>query len=274
MFSAFFLHYAYAYSIDGALVSHHIRYTASVSTAEFMGIFACLSSLTHLSPNSKVLLLTDSLFSLHSLTNLYSTNPLVQRIHLTIYTLNSIGSQIPFAWISSHIGFPEHDAVDDAAEQATLFPQVSNRSRIPAADYKNHYGSFVLQKWYTCWKNQPHNKLLSIEKAPTPCKSSLRGSRREEVVLTRLRVGHTWITHSHLLVPHPQTPAVCPHCQRHCLSVAHFFAYPLVLSLQSPWTFALPLSKPSEIAPMQFLVPFSTSASLSSTLAFDPTTYC
>jgi len=40
--------------------------------------------------NSKFLLLTDSLFSLHSLMDLYSTNPLVQRIHLTIYTLNSI----------------------------------------------------------------------------------------------------------------------------------------------------------------------------------------
>ena len=71
-------------------MSHRIRNTASVSTAKLMGIFACLSSLTHLSPNSKFFLLTDSLSSLHSLTDLYSTNPLVQRIHLTIYTLNSL----------------------------------------------------------------------------------------------------------------------------------------------------------------------------------------
>jgi len=58
---------AHAYSIDEALVSHRIRNTASVSTAELMGIFACLSSLTELSPSSEFLLLTDSLFSLHSL---------------------------------------------------------------------------------------------------------------------------------------------------------------------------------------------------------------
>jgi len=117
---------AYAYSIDGALVSRRIHNTASVSTAELMGIFACLFSLTHLSLNNKFLLLTDTLFSLHSLTDLYSTSPLVQRIHLTIHTLNLIGSQITFAWIPSYIGFPEHDAVDYAAKQATLFTQMSN----------------------------------------------------------------------------------------------------------------------------------------------------
>jgi len=81
-------------------------------------------------------------------------------------------------WVlNSHIGFPEHNAVDYAAKQATLFCQMSNNSRIPAADYKNHYRSLALQKWCTCWRNQPPNKLLSIKKTPIPWKSSLRGPR-------------------------------------------------------------------------------------------------
>ena len=93
-----------------------------------MAIFACLSHTSQLPPNSNFLLLTDSLSSLHSLTDLYSINPLVQRIHLTHLTLNSINSKITFVWIPGHIGLPEHDAVDLAAKQALLFPQVTDNT--------------------------------------------------------------------------------------------------------------------------------------------------
>jgi len=89
----------YAYSINRSLVSHRIRNKAFVFTAERVAIFSFLSHLTLLPPHGRFLLLTDSLSSLESLSNRFSTNPLIQRIHLTLHSLHSIGSQIIFIWI-------------------------------------------------------------------------------------------------------------------------------------------------------------------------------
>lgn len=214
---------AYAYSIDGALTAYRIPNIASIFTAELMAIFACLSELTQLPPNSQFLLLTDSLSSLHSLTDPYSSNPLVQRIQLTLLTLSSINSHVTFGWIPGHIDFPKHDAVDRAAKQATSLPHITDNTCLPVSDLKNHYRSLILQKWQTLWENQPSNKLLRIKKYPSPWKSSLRPSRKEEVILSRLRIGHTRITHSYLLNPYAQSPPPCPHCREENLTVDHFF---------------------------------------------------
>ena len=224
---------AYAYSIDGNISSCRIRNVASIFTAELMAIFACLSHLAQLPPNNKFLLLTDSLSSLHSLTDPYTTNPLTQRIRLTLLSLNSINSHITFIWIPGHIGLHEHDAVDRAAKQATFFPKVTDRTQLPVSDYKNHYRSLILKSWHTYWSNQTSNKLLRIKKAPVPWKSSFRKSKREEVILSRLRIGHSKITHSHLLSPDNPHPASCPHCLHENLTVDHIFSCPQLQPLRT-----------------------------------------
>jgi len=108
---------AYAYWIDGSLISHRVRNMASVFTAELIAIFSCLSQLTQLLPHGRFLLLTDSLLS-------------------TLFQIPSI--QIPFTQSTpeSPSGFrdtcfPEHDAVDKAAKQATSFPKITYFSRLP-----------------------------------------------------------------------------------------------------------------------------------------------
>jgi len=177
---------AYAYSIDSSPISYHIRNMASVFTAELMVIFSCLSQLTQLPPHCRFLLLTDSLSSLQSLSNPCSTNPSIQRIYLTLHSLHSVGSQITIIGIPGHIGFPKHDAVDKAAKQATFFP-------------KNHYHTLILQSWNLFWKTQPPNKLLLIKQIPSPWYFSNRDSKREEIILTCSRIGHSRVTHSCLL---------------------------------------------------------------------------
>lgn len=204
-----------------------------------MAISTCLSHLSNLPPNGKYLLLTDSLSSLHSLTDPYNSNPLIQRIYLTLHSLISINTNITFIWIPGHIDLPEHDAVDLAAKQALSFPLITDHSQIPASDYKIHFRSLILQQWYNQWDNQTTNKLRRIKQIPLPWISSNRSSKREEVVLTRLRIGHTRITHAHLINP-LLSPARCPHCFTNDLSVDHLFTCPLLQSLRS--SFQVPSS--------------------------------
>ena len=55
----------------------------------------------------KILLLTDSL--LLAIQDLYSQNPIVQRIHIPLHFLSSTSSSVTFFWILGHITLSEHD---------------------------------------------------------------------------------------------------------------------------------------------------------------------
>ena len=116
---------AYAHSRADSITSYRIHNAVSVITAELMAIFSCLFHLTQLPPYGKYLLLTDSLSSLHTLSDT-STIPLAQRVHLTLHSLISIDTQVTLIGIPGHINLQEHDAVDSAAKQATESKKVTD----------------------------------------------------------------------------------------------------------------------------------------------------
>jgi len=222
---------AYAYSINSQIKAYRIRNSASIYTAELNAILACVAQIAQLQPEQNYLLLTDSLSSLQALTDPFSTNPLIQRIHLSLLTIDSLKSQITFLWIPGHIDFPPHEAVDAAAKQATSLPYLSDPVPSPATDLKTFYSEIVFNKWATNWKQQANNKLRIIKKEPVPWFSSNRESRREEVVLSRLRIGHTQLTHSYIFLN--LMPPSCPHCMEDNLTVQHFFTCPALQNIRS-----------------------------------------
>ena len=209
-------------------------------------------------PPSNYLLLTDSLSSLLTLQNLFSTNPLTQRIQLALLSLYSIGSHITLAWIPGHVDFPDHDVVDEAAKLATSIPKISDPILSPASDLKSYYRSLIFNLWYKDWDQQTNNKLRKIKNKPTFWSSSLCPVRRDEVVLSRLRIGHghTRLTHSFLLLG-LLSRLSCPYCLEENLSVDQFFTCPDLQSLRSS------LSVPSSIVSALSNNSQSTSNSLS-----------
>jgi len=67
------------------------------------------------------------------------------------------------------------------------------------------------QYWNLQWQNlRPHNELVQLKKLPTVWTFSDAKTRRQEIFLTRLRIGQTRITLSHLVshvFPAHATPA-------------------------------------------------------------------
>ena len=104
---------------------------------------------------------------------------------------------------------------------------------LPDTDCKNYYRSLIMDRWKYYWKTQASNKLFKIKKEPSPWSSSHRESRREEVIITRLRIGHTRITHSYLVNQNILLPPTCPHCQIDGLTVEHIFSCPNLQPLRS-----------------------------------------
>ena len=71
--------------------------------------------------------------------------------------------------------------------------------KIPFNNFKPFINRYIFDKWQTSWNETPFNKLKEIKPVIKESKTVISNIRREEVVLTRLRIGHTRITHSWLL---------------------------------------------------------------------------
>ena len=65
-------------------------------------------------------------------------------------------------------------------------------------NFKMKINKYILQQRQQLWNNHENNKLLEIKPTLGEWKQSFKKTK-EEVTLSRLRIGHTRITHSYLL---------------------------------------------------------------------------
>ena len=81
-------------------------------------------------------------------------------------------------------------------------------NKLPAGDYINVVKQFIRFKWQNNWNDEPQeNKLKQIKPLVSPWTSSSQRDRRTEVILTRLRIGHSKLTHGFLMSnPHGDIP--------------------------------------------------------------------
>ena len=75
-------------------------------------------------------------------------------------------------------------------------------------DLKPKIQQIVTKKWQQLWDENPHNKLFQIQPNLKERKLDPNNTRREEITLTQLRIGHTQLTHSFIL--EEELPPKCP----------------------------------------------------------------
>ena len=98
------------------------------------------------------------------------------------------------------------------------------------SDLFTHINKFIQNQWFLEWKDSflRGNKLARLKDIPVPWASSNQPSRKLEIVLTRLRIGHTRLTHTHLITH--LWPLTCPFCNDDelPLTIDHIFECPLL----------------------------------------------
>ena len=112
-------------------------------------------------------------------------------------SVENILSFLKNCWIPSHIGIYGNEKVDKSAKES-LNLEVTD-FKIPFNNFKPFINKDVCNKWQTLWDETPFNKLKEIEPIVYHHRLVPKLSRREEIVLARLRIGHTRVTHSCLL---------------------------------------------------------------------------
>ena len=93
---------------------------------------------------------------------------------------------------------------------------VSNHGRNEIESWEDilDINKFLHTKWQQRWSNNIHNKLFQIQPTLGEWRPASRKSRREQVVISRLQIGHTGLTHSFILKQEPQPQ--CLTCQTTC----------------------------------------------------------
>ena len=160
---------------------------SSVFSAELVAIDKALRFI-EVSDDTEHVILTDSLSSLLALRAFHPSNPLVQDILSLLTSLDHAGISVSFCWIPSHVGMAGNEQADAAARRAATRP-CTRRFPLPAGDLFPSVATFLRCQWQRKWDAQTNNKLKEVKPVLGPWPSSSRKSRREEVALSRLRIG-------------------------------------------------------------------------------------
>jgi ribonuclease HI len=168
----------------------------SIFTAELRAILLALDYIEG-SHHNKFLILSDSLSSLQSIKNCNLDHPLTRQILEKCHIFYEMGKTVSFCWLPSHVGIKGNEKADSAARAALYFQTAE--FKVPYMDLKSTTEAHFVKVWQEHWNNVAFNKLKLIKPNLGITKFTSVRSRRDQTVLCRLRIGHTYLTHSFLL---------------------------------------------------------------------------
>ncbi|XP_058827538.1 uncharacterized protein LOC131687467 [Topomyia yanbarensis] len=190
----------YSDSID---ISMRIPDCCTIFSAEALALLIA----TENAPTSgHTVIFSDSASCIQAIDHGKSRHPWIQAVEDA-----STKKKVTFCWVPSHSGIPGNERADFLAGQGrtnecTAIP-------VPAKDFVKSIHSKLRQAWEMEWKNC-NTFTRSIKSTTLPWKDVTDTS--EQTAITRLRIGHTKLTHSYIIEKEEK-----PQCCGEDLTVRH-----------------------------------------------------
>ena len=205
---------ASAYVCPYGTRGYRLRNGCSIFTAEVEAINKALTYVK-VSTRKSFVLFSHMMSVLQAIESQESKTPPVNKVLQGCQKISSNGKFIAFCWLPSHRDIRGNEDADRAAkEQPENF-------ELPCTDVFMKIQPFISSLWQERWDREVGNKLYAImpqidEKYYSGCTN-----RKDEVIVNRLRIGHTRLTHSFRMENRPHPP-LCDQCEGdHELTVKH-----------------------------------------------------
>lgn len=144
---------------------------------------------------NKIIIATDSKSTLMAILNYFNNEPIIVNIRDGLLMSDKI---IKLLWIPSHKGIEGNEEADRQALIATSCSSLEKT--VALSDSLSDVKQEVKRRWNdfreTIWENSKYH-LLKMKAHPFSVKSDLSLTVREQLVVTCLRLGHTYATHSY-----------------------------------------------------------------------------
>ena len=172
---------------------------STIFAAEATAISLALNFYQHMSPVHDVVVYSDSMSCLQAIEGEDTENPFICHIMNLLWSFSNKGTRVRFCWVPSHCGIDGNERADQLAK-ATLDQYIDPLANVHYRDMKPLANSYIQKLVQTKWDVAVHGSDLYLGK-PTvgPPKKFQHLTRTEEVVINRLRIGHTKATKSHIL---------------------------------------------------------------------------
>jgi len=148
------------------------------------------------------------MWSLEAISGFKLKIDIVQNIINDYTHFASRGKTIILCCIPSHVNIRGNERADTAAKSALSLP-ITNM-KLPARELLPCVSNFCLAQWQNIWDCCERNKFHFIYPTVGILKHCKNISRYDSVLLNRLRIGHSRLTHSYLLCG--DDPPTCQSC--------------------------------------------------------------
>ena len=197
---------------------------ASIFSAELHAIQMAIDNInrsTRTLDHAKNVIFTDSKSTIDSF-HTENNHPVIRYITHKILDAKKRGIYIELCWIPSHVEIIGNEKADKKAKSAA-----KRRPELIPIYFKDYFPTLkkaFFHKRDLSWQQlpqQPKLRMVRPDLQPWPQTQNL--NRRREVILNRLRMGHTFLSHGYLMdsTVLPKVPPICHFCTQTILSVKH-----------------------------------------------------
>ena len=195
-----------------------LNHLYSIFTAEAVAFLQAINYI-RLNCLQKSVICVDSLSVLLALQGGNSRHPLIIDSCDMLHSLKDDNFDCFILWVPAHCGISGNEVADAQAKQAATTPGLEEDYEVTLQEYVPFLRTACHVKFNQLWADYDRQTCLKdIKPEAGQWASSTRVVRREEIVLCRLRLGHTRLTHSFIL-DHEARPE-CVQCDSY-LTVKH-----------------------------------------------------
>ena len=193
-------------------LSKRLSDNSIIFAAEATAISLALNYYQHMGPvHHDVVVYSDSMSCLQAIEGEDTENHFICHIMSLLWSLSDKGTNVRFCWVPSHCGIDGNEIVDQLAKE-TMDQDIGTLASVHYTHMKPLFNSYIQKLVQTKWDVAVHGKDLYLVKPTLGSPKKFQHlNRAEEVVITRLRIGHAKTTKSHILSRGPPTTG-CHHC--------------------------------------------------------------